>query len=128
MAIDNTRLGFLNQQYAQQINPNSNPFSSGISSTQSPKVGTEQKITPYDKDMADFRSRLPQNNGSGELNPFSVNSEQGQNLYVKEGAANTQNTIPSETYFQSRGENVLNTQFNGDSIAAMEYLNQLELA
>ncbi len=126
MAIDNTKLGYLSQQYAQQINP-SNPFSRGISSPTT-GVGSGQVLTPYDKDMADFRKYLPQNNGSGDLNPFSVNSEQGQNLYIKEGATNTQNTYQPEENFQTRGNNVLNGQFGGDTIAAMEYLNQLELA
>ncbi len=126
MAIDNTKLGYLSQQYAQQINPNSNPFSKGISSP-STGIGSSQTITPYDRDMADFRQYLPQNNGSGDLNPFSVNSEQGQNLYIKEGTTNAPKRYPTEETFQTRGNNVLNSQFDGDTIAAMEYLNQLEL-
>ena len=81
-------------------------------------------ITPYDRDMADFRQYLPQNNGTGQLNPFSQSAEVGQSVYVKEGVNEPQQKQkPSEL---EAGKAILNNRFGGDSIAAMEYLLELE--
>ena len=129
MTIDNTKLGLLVQQQYGNNNYSSGlkPLSGNGSSTQNPKVNTGLVLTPYEKDMADFRNYLPQNNGTGDLNPFSVTNEQGQNLYLKEGSFDNKKSFEQEKDFQTRGQDVLTNNFNGDSIAAMEYLNQLEL-